>query len=81
MSYFPCKDWVVVRRAAAELKVGTIIMPESSQPKNRAIIVELGPDVKGTLKAGDKVVINKAIELDKDLLLVREEEILCVQVD
>lgn len=83
--YFPRNDYVMVKRVSAANKIGGILLPESSQPKNRGEVVAVGPGryengafVPMGLNVGDQVVFNRALDFENDMLLIKENEILCV---
>lgn len=85
-NYVPLQDYVLIQKTAADLKRGTILLPESHQPKNRGIVVAVGPGLRSSdgrlipvnLMVGQKVMFNRAIEVEADFLLVKESEILAV---
>lgn len=84
--YFPLQDYVLVKRLEMPLKtVSGILLPESSQPKNRAEVIAIGPGrfedghyIPIGVLIGEQVVFRSAVELESSLLLIRESELLCV---
>lgn len=84
--YKPTQDYVLLRRVEGNLKTGNILLPETSQPKNHAIVVDVGPGrytdqgayISVTAIVGQRVIFNRAIELEHDLMLARDSEILAV---
>ena len=85
-SYQPLQDYVLIQKTTADIKQGLIIMPESRQPQNRGIVRAVGPGsrtpegavVPVNLTVGQKVMFNRAIEVEADFLLVKETEILAI---
>ncbi|HMM39857.1 MULTISPECIES: co-chaperone GroES [Desulfovibrio] len=88
MSLKPLHDRVLVQRLEGEEKTkGGIIIPDTAKEKPmQAKVVAVGPGkgkAKMTVKAGDMVLIGKyagnEFKVDgKDLVILREEDILAV---
>ncbi len=83
--FVPLLDRVVVERVVAKAKVGSVLLPESAQPKNNeATVISVGPGFRNkdgayiplSIKAGDKVLLpeyggQKLIFDDKEVFLYR----------
>jgi len=87
----PLFDRVLVEKVAPKKEIGGIILPASAQQKfNHGQVVEVGPGHRGsdgkivpmTVKKGDFVMLgewaNTVKVNDKELYMVKEEEILGV---
>ena len=87
MKYEPVLDYILVKKVQGSKMIGSVLLPETAQPKNHGEVIAMGPGrqtPEGTVipitavKLGDIVVYNKAIEFENDMLLTRESELLCV---
>lgn len=85
--YEPVLDYIMVKKVQGSKMIGSVLLPESAQPKNHGEVISMGPGRQTpegvivpirTVKIGDIVVYNKAIEFENDMLLTRESELLCV---
>jgi hypothetical protein len=84
LTFKPRNDLVVLRRDLVK-RIGQVNVPENSAEAQKFYVVEAGPKVEG-LKAGDRVLFGGTtrtgevswIPGTKDLLMTRQENILCV---
>ena len=79
----PLHDYVLIKPTTPEEKVGSIVLPESSQEKPQTGIVLAAGVEANAVKIGDKVLFAKyggtTIEHDgEELLLIKEEHLLAV---
>ncbi len=90
----PLNDYLVIEKVKAEKKIGSIILTSEKKTGNLATVVAIGPGKKVDgkleaiegLKVGDKVIYREYAgtdyeEGDKDLLLIKVEDILAVVED
>ncbi len=90
----PLNDYVVLEKVKAEKKVGSIILTTEKKTGNLANVVAIGPGKKEDgklspiegLKVGDKVIYREYAgtdyeDGDKNLLLIKSEDILGVVTD
>lgn len=83
MSIRPIGKRVLIRRAKVEEKKNGIILVESSrQPKTEGEVIAMGDGIT-SVKIGDIVMYGNysgvpVVTEDDDLVLLKEEEILCV---
>lgn len=92
MNVRPVNDYVLLRRAPAEEKIGSIYVPDNARQKSeRATVVAVGAGklldsgqrIEPLVKTGDTVLLSKwggnEVQIDGvDHIFVRENEILAV---
>lgn len=87
MNIKPLADRVIIRAAAAEEKIGGIIIPDTAKEKPlKGEVVAVGngsKDEEMVLKAGDTVLYGKyagtEVELDGEkLLIMRQSDVLAI---
>ncbi|MCD7714029.1 MAG: co-chaperone GroES [Prevotella sp.] len=87
MNIKPLADRVIIKAAAAEEKIGGIIIPDTAKEKPlKGEVVAVGNGTKDeemTLKAGDTVLYGKyagtEVELDGEkLLIMRQSDVLAI---
>lgn len=90
----PLHDRVIVRRCVAESKIGLLVVPESAKGRQQEGVVlavgegeiskKTGARIPMDLKVGDRVLFGyfagdtERVGDDRDLLVMRESEVLAV---
>lgn len=90
----PLHDRVIVRRCVAESKIGLLVVPESAKGRQQEGVVlavgdgeiskKTGARIPMDLKVGDRVLFGyfagdtERVGDDRDLLVMREDEVLAV---
>ena len=90
MKIYPLQDRVLVQRIVEEEKTTSgLFIPDAAKEKsNRGIVLRVGPGkyisggyfVEPDISKDDEILFNKyaVLEIEKDILLMREDEILAI---